>query len=86
MRHEAADPGFRRASGRNGGGDNVAVPVGVGNDREPIEDLLAGLAVVAGHGGDQLAGDQVDPLAVSVREACLVVGADPRGVRVIPWV
>jgi hypothetical protein len=61
----------------------VTVPVGVRDDREPVEDLLSGLAVVAGHRGDELAGDGVDPLAVRAGEGSLVVGPGPRGVRVV---
>jgi hypothetical protein len=52
----------------------VAVPVGVGDHGEPVEDLLSLLSVLSGHRGGQQPGDGVDPLPVGVGERSLALG------------
>ncbi len=55
----------------------VAVPVGVGNHREPVEDLFPRRAICAGHRGDEQVGDRVHPLPVGAGEGRLAVGDRP---------
>src|SRR5919201_6507831 len=60
MRHDAASPAFRRASGRKRGTDNVGVPVAVGRDLGFVE-----LAAVS----EDERRHAADPVVVALDEA-----------------